>query len=92
LEGANHRVLMPPAGVFVEVIEGECLACHPKHTRAFYLNSSAALVWGLCDGVRSTEEICQMIQQGYPEAPASLRGEVAETLLQLEECGLLVVK
>jgi hypothetical protein len=92
LSAAAHRVLAPTAGVFVEVIEGECLAYHPRHTRAFYLNQSAALIWGLCDGVRSTDDVCQMIQQGYPDAPASLRDDVTATLAQLEECGLLVLK
>jgi hypothetical protein len=33
-----------------------------------------------------------MIQQGYPDAPASLRDDVTATLAQLEECGLLVLK
>ncbi|MPZ37430.1 MAG: PqqD family peptide modification chaperone [Rhizobiales bacterium] len=92
LKGTDHRVLAPAAGVFIEVIEGECLACHPEHTRAFYLNPSAALIWGLCDGIRSTDVICQMIQQGYPEAPTSLCDDVGETLVRLEECGLLVAK
>lgn len=61
LSAAVHRVLAPVAGVFVEVIEGECLAFYPRHTRAFYLNPSAALIWGLCDGARSTDDVCQMI-------------------------------
>jgi hypothetical protein len=92
LSAAAHRVLAPAAGVFVEVIEGECLAYHPQHTRAFYLNPSAALIWGLCDGVRSTADVCQMIERGYPDAPANLSDDVTATLAQLEECGLLVVK
>lgn len=85
------HVLAPAAGVVVEVIDGECLVYHPQRTRAFYLNPSAALVWGLCDGVRSAAEICQMIRQGYPDAPASLPHEVIATLAQLEECSLLVL-
>ena len=90
LSAAAHRVLAPVAGVFVEVIEDECLVYHPQHARAFYLNPSAALIWGLCDGVRSTDEVCQMIHQGYPDAPASLRDDVATIFAQLQECGLLV--
>jgi len=86
----DNRVLAPAADVAVDVLDGECLAYHPQHARAIYLNPSAALILGLCDGVRSTEEICRMVREGYPEAPATLMDEVIGTLAQLEEYGLLV--
>jgi hypothetical protein len=85
-------VLVPAPGLAIEVLEGECVAFQPKETRAFYLNATAALVLGLCDGVRSTDEICQMIRDGYPEAPPSLEDEVIGVVAELEEYGLLVHK
>ncbi|MGA2126589.1 MAG: PqqD family protein [Xanthobacteraceae bacterium] len=90
IAGAN-RLLAPAPDVEVEVIEGECLAYHPRHARAVYLNASAALIWGLCNGARSEREICRMIQDGYPDAPATLPDDVAVALAQLEGYGLLVV-
>jgi hypothetical protein len=92
LKAAPHRVPVPATGVAVEVIEEECLAYHPEHPRVFYLNASAALIWGLCDGVRPTDEICRMIQEGYPDAPENLPDEVLATLSQLEEYGLVAFK
>lgn len=86
------RVLMTAPGLALEVLEGECVAFQPRQTRAFYLNVTAALVLGLCDGVRSTREICQMIRDGYPEAPPTLEDEVITVVAQLEEYGLLVYK
>ena len=90
MSAGENRVLVPAANVAVEVLDGECLAYHPQHARAIYLNPSAALIWGLCDGVRSTDDICRMVRDGYPNAPASLFDEVIATLAQLEEYGLLV--
>jgi hypothetical protein len=90
LSAGGNCVLVPAANVAVEVLDGECLAYHPQHARAIYLNPSAALVWGLCDGVRSADEICRMVRDGYPDAPTNLIDEVIATLAQLEEYGLLV--
>jgi len=85
-------VLAPAPGLALEALEGECVAFQPKETRAFYLNATAALVLGLCDGLRTPEEICQMIRDGYPEALPSLEDEVIGVVAQLEEYGLLVRK
>jgi hypothetical protein len=75
-------------GLQIEIVEGECLVYHPQHTRAIYLNASAALVLGLCNGTRTAHEISQMIRDGYPEAQTD---EVLSTLAQLEEYGVVVV-
>ena len=84
------RVLAPASDVVVEVVEGECLASHPRDARVFHLNPGATLIWGLCDGNRSARDICRTIQAGYPDAPASLLDDVMTTLATLEECGLVV--
>ena len=47
------HIPVPAAGVEMEVVEGEVLLYHPQQTRAVYLNPTAAVVWGLCDGSRS---------------------------------------
>ena len=73
----------------VEMVEGEFLAFDPRQTRVFYLNASAAVIWGLCDGVRRAEDICRMIEQAYPDDSPDLLNDVITTIAQLEECGLL---
>jgi Coenzyme PQQ synthesis protein D (PqqD) len=57
----------PVADVEMEVIEGEVLLYHPRQTRVVYLNQTAALVWGLCDGNRSVGEIIRVIEESYPD-------------------------
>jgi hypothetical protein len=78
-------------GVEMEVVDGEILLYHPQQTRAVYLNPTAAVVWGLCDGNRSVREIIRVIGESYPDAEANLTDDVLVTLNQLQESGVLVV-
>jgi pyrroloquinoline quinone biosynthesis protein D len=80
----------PAADVEAEVLEGEVLLYHPWQTRAVYLNATAAVIWGLCDGNRSVREIIRVIGESYPGA-ATLTDDVLVTLKELQENGVLVV-
>lgn len=90
MKSALDRVLMPAPDVAGEVLDGEYLVYHPRRTRAYYFNGSAAVILGLCDGVRSIKDICEMIRGAYPDAPSSLQEEVLATLAELEGYGLVV--
>jgi Coenzyme PQQ synthesis protein D (PqqD) len=81
----------PTAHIEVEVVEGEVLLYHPQETRAIYLNPTAAVVWGLCDGKRTVSEIIRLISESYPDAGQNLNDDVLVALKQLEESGVLVV-
>jgi hypothetical protein len=81
----------PVKGVEMEVVENEVLLYHPQQTRAVYLNPTAALVWGLCDGSRSVGEIIRILGETYPEALATLSEDVVSTVNQLHESGVLVI-
>jgi hypothetical protein len=81
----------PTADVEVEVVEGEVLLYHPGQTRAIYLNATAAVIWSLCDGHRSVQEIVRVIGESYPDAGANLIDDVWATLNELQESGVLVV-
>jgi Coenzyme PQQ synthesis protein D (PqqD) len=85
------HIPVPTNNVETEVIDGEVLVYHPQQTRAVYLNPTAAVVWGLCDGNRSVREIIRTIDESYPDASASLTEDVLVTLNQLQESGILVI-
>jgi Coenzyme PQQ synthesis protein D (PqqD) len=85
------HIPVPANNVETEVIDGEVLVYHPQQTRAVYLNPTAAVVWGLCDGNRSVREIIRTIDESYPDAGASLTEDVLVTLNQLQESGILVI-
>jgi hypothetical protein len=78
-------------GTETEIVDDEVLVYHPRQTRAVYLNVTAAVVWGLCDGRRSVREIIDAIGDAYPEAGAGLVDDVLMTVDRLRESGVLVV-
>jgi hypothetical protein len=89
-EAKLSAVPAPAVGVETEVVDGEVLLYHPRHTRAVYLNATAAVVWGLCDGSRPVGEIVRILAESYPDA-MSLTDDVLSTVDQLRESGVLVV-
>jgi hypothetical protein len=82
--------MVPAADVKAEVIEGELLLYHPAQTRAIYLNPSAAVIWGLCDGKRQARQIVELIHQNYPDANAELADDVLLTLQKLCDDRVLI--
>lgn len=71
-------------GFAVEELDGELLLFSPAHGRVIALNQPAALVWSLCDGTRTIEEIGALIASAYPEAAAEIPGDVAQIVALFE--------
>jgi hypothetical protein len=88
---ASARIPRPTADVATEVIDDEVLLYQPQHTRAIYLNATAAVIWGLVDGRRTVDDIVTLIDGRYPDAGADVVADVCATLAQLQENGLLVL-
>jgi len=86
-----ERIPRPVADVATEIVDGEVLIYHPRYQTAVYLNPTAALVWGLCDGRRSASDIVRLLGDSYPEGGEALAQDVESVLRQLQETGLLIV-
>jgi hypothetical protein len=86
-----ERVPASARDVEMEIVEGEVLLYDPQYTCAVYLNATAALIWGLCDGKRSIAEIIRLIGESYPDAGDPTR-EVIAALSELRESGVLVIR
>lgn len=70
-------------------IEDEGILYQVQENRIHSLNSTALLIWELCDGEHSSEEIAARIVSVYKVEPEKALEDVATTLKQLEELGLL---
>lgn len=53
------------------------------------LNSSAATVWGLCDGATTLEEITHTLAEQHPAEASLIATDVRETVGKLLDLGLL---
>lgn len=64
----------------LEEIDGELLLYSPESTRSIYMNSTASIIWRLCDGKLTTEEIIDLLKEAFPEAESSIEQDVFDSL------------
>lgn len=75
--------------LILEPIDDELLLFHPGQTKIIYCNATASLVWQLCDGQRTVQEIIELLQTAYPEARNKIVTDVQATLRQFAQQGAL---
>ena len=83
IRGADYRL---------EQLDDELLLYHPSDTKILYLNQSASLVWGLCDGEHNVAEIIELLSQAYPEAAASIPDDVHAALTEFLGSGCIEIR
>ena len=54
------------AGVRFEELDGEAVVYDRVGKRATYLNDTAVVIWKLCDGTRTINDIIGMLLEGVP--------------------------
>ncbi|MEM8750557.1 MAG: PqqD family protein [Pseudomonadota bacterium] len=74
---------------FIEAIEGEWLLFKPRAQKAIYLDESASIIWQMCDGSRSADELAQEIASNYGDEKDTVIADVHATLAVLQEHGAL---
>lgn len=79
----------PVEGFHMENLDGETILLHPARSLIIYSNPTAALIWQLCDGVRSVDEIMDLLCAAYPESQDDIRRDVPAAIQVLVERGAL---
>ncbi len=74
----------------LEDMDGELLLYNPVNATTLHLNGSSAVVWEMCDGQRSVEDIVAVLQQTYPEQAAQISEDVVEVIDDLQQQAALV--
>ena len=64
----------------LEEIDGELLLYSPESTRSIYMNSTASIIWRLCDGKLSTVEIISLLKEAFPDAGDSIEQDVLDSI------------
>ena len=80
---------VPAAGLELAEIDGELVLLHADRETVVYCNPTASLVWRLCDGQRTVEEIVALLAEAWPEDAGRIRSDVVATLEQLVQGGCL---
>ena len=68
----------PVAGFQAQELDGEVVLLHPTSAAILHLNQTGALVWQLCDGLRSTHDIVLLLGATYPEAREQIEADVPQ--------------
>ena len=79
------------ASCHMEELDDEVLLYNPANNKTLYINKSAVVIWQLCNGEQSVEEIISMIQDAYPGSEEGLRQDILDTLKNLTENDALSV-
>lgn len=67
----------------LETLDNEVLLYHPLRTETIYLNESAALIWRLCDGQRTTDDITELLKDAFPDTERAIDEDVRSALKEL---------
>ena len=77
-------------GFFVEEMEGENLLYRLGGHKAIHLNDTATLIWKLCDGSRTVQEIIDLLAKEYPGSETAIAADVREAIELLVSEGALL--
>jgi coenzyme PQQ biosynthesis protein PqqD len=82
----------PVDGFQIETLDGEIVLLHPNRNIIVHGNQTGALIWQLCDGTRTVDEIVEILSEAYPEARAEIRADVPPIIQTLVSRGALKTK
>ena len=70
-------------------IDGEIVLYDPKRNRVHTLNPTAAVIWQLCDGSRTADQLAEDMAILYTMDLSVIKGDLSQMLRELEESHLL---
>ncbi len=88
----TEMTLVPPPGredLLAEELDGELVLCDPRNGHVYRLNGTAAHVWRLCDGRRSTTAIAERLTDSYDVSLATALDHVEQLTALLGESHLI---
>ena len=77
--------------IFVEGSQDEAMLYHPESDELHVLNPTARLIWDLCDGTHSMDDMVNQVRVAFRvPAHVNLQHDVEQTLNEFAQKGLLV--
>ncbi len=73
----------------LEAIDNELLLFHPARAQILYCNETASLIWQLCDGQRSSEDIITLLVAAFPQTAEVIAADVVSTLQLFTQHGAI---
>jgi hypothetical protein len=83
---------LPRPDLTTAELDGETVVYDPSNGQVHQLNATATLVWSLCDGERSVDDLARLVAESYAIPLDEARGDVAELVAGLLAANLVVIK
>ena len=87
----NTDIYRQSQDCLLEDMDGELLLYDPNSAVTLHLKGSSAIVWELCDGQRTIQDIVDLVQQAYPDQATPIGQDVASVVDDLKERNVLVL-
>lgn len=78
-------------GVYSEVLDDEAVVYDRNRKRAVYLSETATLIWHLCDGKRTIEDISMLLIAEYPESASQIESDINDAIAHMSRERILVL-
>ncbi|MBI4761434.1 MAG: PqqD family protein [Chloroflexota bacterium] len=79
-------------GFQIEMMDGEMVLLHPSRNIIIHGNQTSALIWQLCDGKRTVDEIVELLSAAYADAANDIRNDVPAAIQTLMDQGALTTR
>jgi hypothetical protein len=79
----------PIPGFQTQILDGEIVLLHPGNNTIIHINQTGALIWQLCNGVRSMTDIIVLLSEAYPESKKQIEADVPQIIQQFVAHGAL---
>jgi len=89
---ADLRIPVQRHTFVLEEMDDEALLYHEGLKKTIYLNETAAVIWKLCDGERTIQNIIDLLNQAYADSGDRVDADVADAIASLAGEGALRVR
>ena len=86
----KNSIPRPRSEFQLQEFDSELVLYDPEQKKVIYLSESAALIWRLCDGQRTIEEIVQLLQDAYPDKTSEILNDVERAMACFMENNVIV--
>ena len=73
-------------------LEDESILYDTETQNVIYLDAPALVIWQLCDGERSVDEIAKLLEDAYPTSRDAIAEDVRRTVDALASSGALMMR
>lgn len=92
MENVNKdKIYIQVENCLLEQMDEDSLLFNPQTGTTLHLNPPSAMVWQMCDGGRSVEQLIADLTEAFPEQAKQIPDDVATALAELQNRGVISV-